>query len=146
MNVSIQCVESGKCSWNQEILRLANHTKVKPVHFISTIGVFSSPQSPIEVVREQEDLENSGPLYVGYAQSKWVAETLVRIAGERGIPVCIYRPGLGGHSQTGVFNAHDHVCIMAKGCIQLGCAPDLDLILQIAPADYVSQAIVHLSK
>lgn len=34
---------------------------------------------------------------------------------------------------------------MIKGCIQLGYAPDMDMLLQIAPIDYVCQAIVHLS-
>jgi thioester reductase-like protein len=130
----------------QEVLRLASHIKVKPVHFISTIGVFSSPTYTAQVLREHEDLEHSGPLYVGYAQSKWVAEKLVRTAHSRGLPVCIYRPGIGGHSQTGVFNVHDHVCLMIKGCIQIGSVPDLGMTLQIAPVDYVSRAIVHLSK
>lgn len=130
----------------QEVLRLACHTGAKPVHFISTVGVFSSPQYHSEMVPEEEDLEQSGPLYVGYAQSKWVAEKLVTIARSRGLPVSIYRPAIGGHSQTGLFNVHDHVCLMIKGCIQMGYAPDIDVMLQIAPIDYVSRAIIYLSR
>jgi len=130
----------------QEILRLACQVRAKPVHFISTIGVFSSPSFEPDTVREEELLENSGELYVGYAQTKWVAEQLVRSAGSRGLPVSIYRPGTGAHSQTGVFNAHDHVSIMIKGCAQLGYIPDRDMELQIAPIDYASRAIIYLSK
>ncbi len=130
----------------QEILRLASQVKVKPVHFVSTIGVFSSPVFASDVVREEDDLESSGPLYVGYAQSKWVAEKLVGIARSRGLPVVVYRPGTGGHSRTGAFNEADHICRMIKGCIELGSAPDLDLLLQLAPVDYVCRAMVHLAR
>jgi thioester reductase-like protein len=129
----------------QEILRLACRVKVKPVHFISTIGVFSSPSFSSPVVLETEELESSGPLSVGYAQSKWVSEKLVRIAQARGLPASIYRPGTAGDSRTGVFNAHDHVCLLIKGCLQLGSAPHLDMPLQVAPVDYVSRAIIYLS-
>jgi thioester reductase-like protein len=130
----------------QEIIRLACQTKVKPLHFISTVGVFSSPTYNAPLVMEQEDLENSGSLYGGYAQSKWVAEKLVTIAGSRGLPITIHRPNTEGHSQTGVFNPQDHLCKILKGCIQLKSAPyDLDLTVSSAPIDYVSKAIVSLS-
>jgi thioester reductase-like protein len=130
----------------QEVLRLACRTKIKPVHFISSIGVFSSPAFVAEVVREEDSLESSGPLFVGYAQSKWIAEKLVTVARSRGLPVGIYRPGTGGHSETGAFNEADHNCRLIKGCIELGSAPDLDLLLQIAPVDYVIQTLVYLSR
>jgi hypothetical protein len=35
---------------------------------------------------------------------------------------------------------------MIKGCIQLGSAPDLDATVEMVPVDYVSKAIVHLSR
>jgi thioester reductase-like protein len=83
----------------------------------------------------------------GYPQTKWVAEKLVKIAGDRGLPISIYRPGrISWHSKTGVCNPEDHTSRMIKGCIQLGIAPDLDALINLAPVDYVSQAIVHLSK
>src|SRR4029077_11763018 len=82
-------------------------------------------------VRETDPLESSGSLNIGYAQSKWVAEKLVRLAGERGLPVTIYRPNTGGHSATGVFNPNDHLPLLIKGCIQLGAIPeDLGLVVQ----------------
>ncbi len=65
----------------------------------------------------------------------------------RGIPVCIYRPGMiTGHSQTGVTNTDDLMCRLLKGFIQMGSAPDLDLFMDMIPVDYVSRAIVHLSR
>ncbi|MEM8642936.1 MAG: SDR family oxidoreductase, partial [Cyanobacteria bacterium P01_G01_bin.54] len=85
-------------------------------------------------------------LFNGYTQSKWVAEKICKIACSRGIPVCIYRPGvISGHSQTGMGNTSDLLHTLLKGCIELGSAPDLDAIWDFTPVDYISQAIVHLS-
>jgi myxalamid-type nonribosomal peptide synthetase MxaA len=128
-----------------EVLRLATRARLKPVHFISTVGVFASPDSRSEPVLESEDLANSGALYVGYAQSKWVAERLVARAAERGLPVTIFRPNVAADSRTGAFNAHDHVWLMMRGCVQLGSAPRLDFRVSGAPVDYVSRAVVYLS-
>lgn len=132
----------------QEILRLASQIKLKPVHFISTTSVFgSSGDAGIKVVREGDSLDNSQVSANGYAQSKWVAEQLVNTARDRGIPVCIYRPGrISGHSQTGVFNANDFLYKLIVGCVQLGSAPAGGASFDLAPVDYVSQAIVYLSK
>lgn len=132
----------------QEVLRLASKVKVKPVHFISTSSVFSSfGQSGVKVVREQDSLDVSQVPVDGYVQSKWVAEKLVTIARDRSFPICIYRPGrISGHSQTGVFNNNDFLYRLIIGCIQLGSAPDGDLMEGIVPVDYVSRAIVHLSR
>jgi thioester reductase-like protein len=140
-----QALRAANVGGTHEVLRLASTIKLKPVHFISTVGVFSSPQFAREVVLETDDLEDSGPLYVGYAQSKWVAEKLVRLAGARGLPISIYRPNTAGHSRTGVYNLHDHVYLLLRGCVELGSAPDLDLTICGAPVDFVSQAIVYLS-
>ncbi|MBD1938356.1 non-ribosomal peptide synthetase [Microcoleus sp. FACHB-68] len=132
----------------QEILRLASAFKLKPVHFISTTSVFSPViESGVQIVREQDNLTPGEALTGGYAQSKWVAEKLIEIARERGIPVSIYRPGrISGHSQTGVCNPSDFLYRAITGCIQLGCAPVHDRRMNIAPIDYVSRAIVHLSQ
>ena len=132
----------------QEILRLASQIQLKPVHFISTTSVFgSSERAGIKVVREQDSLDDSQVSANGYAQSKWVAEKLVNTARDRGIPVCIYRPGrISGHSQTGVFNANDFLYKLIVGCVQLGSAPAGGTSFDLAPVDYVSQAIVYLSQ
>jgi amino acid adenylation domain-containing protein/thioester reductase-like protein len=127
-----------------EVLRLASRIKLKPVHFVSTLAVF--PFSG-RARREQDSLDDNEYLYGGYAQSKWVAEKLVTIAHQRGLPVCRYRPAIvAGHSQTGVFNTDAYLENLIKGCIQLGSAPDVDTIVDMVPVDYVSKAIVHLSK
>jgi thioester reductase-like protein len=131
----------------QEVLRLATRDGAKPVHFISTLGVFPLVgRSGIEVVREDDDLSHGGSLYNGYTQTKWVAEKLVEIARARGLPVCVYRPSLiTGHSRTGAWNKDDFTCKIIKTWVGLGTAPKMEMELNMVPVDYVSRAIVRLS-
>ncbi|MEH2442452.1 amino acid adenylation domain-containing protein [Nostoc sp.] len=137
----------------QEVLRLACHAQLKPVHYISTIAVFSTIAcfNGLNVIYEDDDIDPSETyLYqdIGYIQSKWVAEKLVWIAKSRGIPVTVIRSGfLMGHSDTGVTNTDDYMSRLIEGCIQIGSFPDLvnqkqDLIT----VDYASKTIVQISK
>ncbi|MEG4963588.1 MULTISPECIES: amino acid adenylation domain-containing protein [unclassified Microcoleus] len=132
----------------QEIMRLASQIKVKPVHFVSTISVFSSAgESGVKAVGEQDELTPGEFLKGAYPQSKWVAEKLIEIGRERKIPISIYRPGrISGHSQTGACNSSDSLYRLLAGCVQLGCVPDGNWMMNVAPVDYVSRAIVHLSR
>lgn len=135
-------------SGTQEVLRFASETKLKAVHFISSLSVVHSPSYlDREVVTEADGFDRWRGLFNGYAQSKWVAEQIAQIARSRGIPVCIYRPGvISGHSQTGVCNTQDFLHTLLKGFVQLQSAPDVDAVWDFTPVDYVSRAIVHLSR
>lgn len=131
----------------QEVIRLASDIKVKPLHYVSSVAIFESPAYAGKVVREQDEFDHWEGIYLGYSQTKWVAEKLVKVARDRGLPITIHRPPLiGGHSQTGVTNTHDFMCLMIKGCLEMGCFPDVDYIMDMSPVDYVSKAIVYLSK
>lgn len=129
-----------------EALRLAAMDRARPFHFISTVGVFSSPDFGSDAVAEDAPLHDSGALHVGYAQSKWVAERLVGLAAERGLPTTIVRPAVAPHSVSGIFKETDHVCRLIKGCIQLRKAPALEMRVDLAPVDYVAAATVALSR
>ncbi len=130
-----------------EILRLAGAIKPKPVHFISTLGVFSVDGADgIRRFREEEPLE-CDRLSSGYAQSKWVAEKLVEEAGLRGLPVCRYRAGVvAGHSITGAGQVSDMWGQTLKACIEASSVPDFEAALEMAPVDVVVKAIVHLAR
>ncbi|MCT7952164.1 amino acid adenylation domain-containing protein [Ancylothrix sp. C2] len=132
----------------QEILRLACQIKLKPVHFVSTVSVFSSTQEgSVKVIGEEDQLTPGEALKGAYPQSKWVAEKLIEIGRSRGIPISIYRPGrISGDSKTGTCNPSDSFSILLAGCVQLGCVPDGNWMMNVAPVDYVSRAIIHLSK
>jgi thioester reductase-like protein len=132
----------------QEILRLASQIKLKPVHFVSTLSIlYSGGVNNGNVYREDADLDQVGAPFGGYAQSKWVAEKLVMQAGARGIPYAIYRPGLvSGHSVTGAWNTDNLISSMTRACVMLGSVPSLDVMVNIVPVDFVSSAIIQLSK
>ena len=124
-----------------EVLRLAAEAGAA-VHFVSTISVFGLGSS---VVDEAAALPPADVLHDGYAQSKWVAEKLVLAAGDRGLPVRIYRPGrIAGHSETGALNRADFFFSVLRGCLELGMAPDADAELDLTPVDYVAAAIAQL--
>ncbi len=132
----------------EEILRLACLNKTKPVHFISTISVFSSTYAQGNLIQESDPLGINHGLNAGYTQSKWVAEKLILEARQRGLPITIFRASrIIGHSKTGICNTQDLFCRMIKGCIQLGMFPDFgDSNEDLTPVDYVSAAIVHLAR
>jgi thioester reductase-like protein len=141
-----QGLEATNVDGTREILRLATAGAPRAVHHASTVGVFSSRDYPADVVTEDADPDTSGSLVVGYAQSKWVAERMIRTAGERGVPVTVHRINTGGHSTTGAFNRLDHLSMMVKGCVEAGIAPDhVDMPVQPAPVDYVAAAMAEAS-
>lgn len=131
----------------EEVIRLASRGRRKPLHFISTIGVFPPTMQPEVTVLESDPSSQWRQLTAGYPQTKWVAEKLVTVAAERGLPVRIYRPGfVSGDTKTGIWNTDDFLARMITGCIQLGSAPDIDATVEMVPVDYVSKTIVHLSR
>ena len=132
----------------QEILRLASRAKLKPVHHVSTLSILhNGDHDDGRLYHESDNIEETGAPFGGYAQSKWVAEKLVMEAGARGIPYAIYRPGLvSGHSLTGAWNTDNMISSMTRACLLLGAAPDLDVVANVVPVDFVSAAIVQISK
>lgn len=131
----------------REILMFASARKIKPVHYISTVGYFLSADLPANSeVNEAFDLSPHHGIYGGYNQSKWLAEKVVKGANLRGLPATIYRPGLiAGDSTTGQINTNDFISRMLKGFMQLRASPELDTELDLVPVDFVAKAIVHLS-
>lgn len=131
----------------RELLRLACLDYAKPFHFVSSVAVCHAFPGPRDVSETQDMLPHLGGLHLGYAQSKCVAESLVRQAGARGLPVTIYRPGLiGGDTNSGHSNPDDLVSRLTRACIEMGTAPDLDVELDCCPVDFVAEAVARLSR
>ena len=129
----------------QEILRFAGHRQTKSVHFVSTIAVFSSAYKGKEVFENEMSKE---PLPMAYGQSKWVAEHLIRLAQDRGLPTSIYRLAqVTPFSQTGIMdNKNDFFSSLMIGSIQAGIAPIIEGNWGLMPVDYVTQSLVYLSQ
>jgi thioester reductase-like protein/amino acid adenylation domain-containing protein len=129
----------------REVLRLACSHGAKPVHHVSTNGIFPPDAGLCEEDVDLDDLDAARE--DGYGQSKWVAEKLVREAGERGLPVSVYRPGnVSGHSETGASNPRDLLGAVIVESLRLGCAPEIDgWRMEMTPVDFVAASILHLA-
>ena len=140
-----QVLKAANVSGTLEILKLATQAVSKPVHYISTYSHLLSTDPDIANVSLNNIVKK---INHGYVQSKWVAEQLVQQAGERGLPVSIYRPRrVIGHNKTGVSNQNDFISLLMKGCIQLKMIPDLNCVEEnLIPVDYTANAIVYLSR
>ncbi len=129
----------------RNILHLATTMRLKPVHYISTLGVFSG--EPVRTVYEDDVPRDVEYVPDGYSQSKWVTEAVLRQARARGVPVACYRPGLiSGHTHTGACQTNDFFWLFMKACLEIQAVPAADLAVRLIPVDYVSAAIVHLSR
>lgn len=127
----------------RELLRLAAAVHSKPLHYVSTLSVAPqanlSPEIPEDFVPQHPGLRD------GYQQSKWVAERLVQQAGERGLPVSVYRLGrVVGAPGTGIVNTQDLVWRILLAGVPLGALPRLEVGETWTPVDFVAKALVRL--
>ncbi len=131
----------------REILAFAAKGRVKPLCYVSTIGVFERKDPDVfHPVGEDSELPGAAELYYGYSQSKWVAEKMVRAYRELGRPVTIVRPGpIYGDSRSGVLNVEDFFCRMISACARFNAVPDLGVELDGLPVDHVSRIIVDMA-
>jgi amino acid adenylation domain-containing protein/thioester reductase-like protein len=119
----------------------------RPFHYVSTLSVFPKPEGGVDATaREDDPREDPRGLNSGYAQSKWVAERLVRAAGQRGLPVTIHRASaIMGHRRTGESNRDkDVVHRLLEACVVLGLAPRIDTTFNFVPVDHCATAIAEV--
>jgi thioester reductase-like protein len=128
------------------VLGLAARGRAKAVHFVSTVGVFLSPHYRGRTIAEEMFVQGAEGLRNGYAQSKWVADTMMARASARGLRVTVYRPGfVGWHSETGRAGEHDIVALLLVSSLQAGCAPHLDLQINSTPVDHVADTVARIA-
>ncbi len=130
-----------------EVLRLACHERLRPMVFVSTLGVFGDLSEPC---LESNPSAVQPPARSGYAQTKWLAEQLLWRAADRGARVCVVRPGLVvGHSKTGRIDAPDHwLLLLLDAIMTLGAVPEASRwpSLTLMPVDLAGRAIARLSR
>ena len=140
-------LRSANVSATTSLLRFACTSRLKRFHFVSSLSVCMAYEGPSVVTEQTDMLPYVERLPLGYAQSKCVAESLVRTAASRGLPAQIFRPALlAGHSTSGASNVDDLIAVLLKGCIQSGAAPDLDWAFDAVPVDTAAGAIAALSR
>eukprot|EP01113_Clastostelium_recurvatum_P037664 TRINITY_DN5532_c0_g1_i4.p1 TRINITY_DN5532_c0_g1~~TRINITY_DN5532_c0_g1_i4.p1 ORF type:complete len:1331 (-),score=319.41 TRINITY_DN5532_c0_g1_i4:48-4040(-) len=122
-----------------------------PLHYVSTLGVFTPPRSDY-CLGEDEDLDGPagrGELATagGYSQSKWAADKLVVAAREHGCPATIYRLGMVSWStSSGKSNEQDWVTRLFLGLMHLPATPRSRAKFNLIPVDFVSKSIVHIAE
>ena len=130
-----------------DLLRLSCLRKKKRFVFVSSISVCYAYRGPDTVTEKIPARDLLDGIHLGYAQSKVVAETLCEQALDRGLPVIIHRPALIlGNSKTGHSNHDDLISRVIKGCVMMGCAPDLDWPVDACPVNEIAEAIHRLSR
>ena len=128
-----------------EVLRFACAIRAKPLVFVSTIAVCFAEGHSGPVDEDADMLPNVAAMPLGYAQSKCVAESLLRQASQRGLPVTILRPALiSGDSVTGEVNLDDLIAALVEGCAAAGAAIDVDWLLDCVPVDFVADVLARL--
>jgi thioester reductase-like protein len=128
----------------REVLRLACAGRATPVHFVSTLGVYLTPDTRGMQVGEDTPLPDPARLHDPYSQTKWVADALVRTVAGAGVPVTVHRPArVGPDSRTGATNADDWFSRLVRGLALLGEAPELRWWLDLAPVEQVAAAVVQ---
>lgn len=129
----------------QEMIRLAGQHKIKPIHFISSLGVcIKSGNSTCE---NETALNDPSHLVIGYTQTKWVSEQMLLDANKAGIPTTIFRCGMvAGDSKVGTAKTDDLFHSFIKLFIEVGKAPATsDQVIDVVPIDYVCAAMTHVA-
>jgi thioester reductase-like protein len=124
----------------REMVRLACAGRPSELHYVSTVDAQAGdciPEQPIPVETGRDD---------GYVLTKKTAEHLVLQAGERGLPVGIYRPWqITSDSRTGAVNPRDQLALCLTGILLTGIAPsDNPLPLRMLPVDKVAETLVDM--
>lgn len=113
-----------------ELIRLAITTKMKRIHYVSTLGVNAFAE---RLVDEDSDIRRAVPgcriddSYAnGYGISKWASEVLLREAFDLcGLPIAVFRPGmiLAHNRYAGQLNVPDMFTRLLFSLITTGIAP-----------------------
>ncbi|MFD8086670.1 amino acid adenylation domain-containing protein [Kitasatospora sp. NPDC059722] len=130
----------------REVVRLAAPRRV-PVHFVSTVAVVAGfGAAGVREVDEDAPLAHPEALTMGYAESKWVAEGVLRRAAAQGLPVAVHRPyEVTGDQVRGVGNTETAICSLFKTIAETGLAPGIALPMDFVPVDHLAAAVVHIA-
>jgi thioester reductase-like protein len=131
----------------RELIRLAGTGRGVPLHYISTTAVLAGlGAAGVHTVTEDTPLAHADQLGLGYVETKFVAEELLRNAARAGLPVTIYRPlDVAGDHRTGAWNTGTELCALIRFIAETGLAPDIDLPLDLVPADLCAAAVRHIA-
>jgi amino acid adenylation domain-containing protein/thioester reductase-like protein len=131
----------------REIIRLAGRYRGIPVHYVSTTAVLAGlGVAGVRTVTEETPLAYPERLRMGYVETKYVAEEMLRNAARAGLPVAVYRPlDIVGSVGTGAWSTSTEMCALIRFITDTHLAPAIDLPLDFVPADVCAAAIRSIS-
>lgn len=123
----------------------------KPARFAFISSVSSAAGTPIPATVAETFVSNPAHAQgMGYARSKWVAESLVRRAALEagmGAHARVLRTGqIVGDAATGRWNSTEAIPLMLRAAVTLGALPALDETPSWIPVDECAKAVIELSK
>jgi amino acid adenylation domain-containing protein/thioester reductase-like protein len=130
----------------RELIRLAAPRSV-PLHFASSMAVVAGfGAAGVREVTESTPLDFADYLSVGYVETKWVCEALLRQASDAGLPVSVYRlQDVTGTVSSGMLNTSTEICALIRFVADSGLCPEVDLPLDFLPADCFARAVGRIS-
>lgn len=127
------------------LIRLACAGRAKRLVFVSSLAVCYARGGPARIDEDTDMLPHIAGMPLGYARGKCVAESLLRQAAARGVPVTILRPALiSGDAASGQSNPADLIAALIQGCVATGMAIDTDWLLDCVPVDFVARAMARV--
>ena len=134
----------------RDLLTLTTRGATKQLNHVSTLSVFRArgAQQARLVDEETPVDEETHFSSQGYAASKWVAESMVMTAMERGIPCNIFRLGLvWADSAEGRYDERQREYRIFKSCLLSGLGiANYGYETAPIPVDHVAKAVVSLAQ
>jgi amino acid adenylation domain-containing protein/thioester reductase-like protein len=142
-----QDLRAANVTGTRELIRLAAMYRAIPLHYVSSTAVLAGlGVAGVREVTEETPLAHPELLRMGYVETKYVAEELLRAASGAGLPIAIYRPlDIVGSVRTGAWSTSTEMAAMIRFITDTGLAPDIGLPLDFVPADTCAAAIRHIS-
>ncbi|RAK83815.1 NRPS-like enzyme [Aspergillus costaricaensis CBS 115574] len=136
----------------RNVLNAAALGRRKAFHYMSSIDVFG----PSGIILGRRSIPEDSPLInhlpalrydLGYGQSQWAAEAMVRRMQEKGLPIAIYCPGfIIGDSVTGASNPDDFITRWIVGCIEMGTFPRIfNMRFEYCTIDFVCSSVLQIA-
>jgi amino acid adenylation domain-containing protein/thioester reductase-like protein len=153
------------------IARLAAAIPSKELHYCSTLSVFVATDRNRDSLLESDDLSSETTVYGGYAQTKWLAEVILRRLASSssqmakavqvqigdaavlkgGLNLTVYRLGLiTGDQNNATAPVNDFLGLFIKGLHNTGIDEELTgqaaaaISMDISPVDYVAKTMAEL--
>lgn len=124
------------------LAEFATTGRIKPLHHVSSIAVFN--EIGIASMGEDDPVAHVDRLAAGYDKTKWAAEAALRRARDHGLVVTLLRPGgIGGHTETGAYNAQDLSTGFMSAIMRYRTVPAFRF-LNVAPVDWVSRIAAEI--